>query len=1055
MKHGHGNWTVARNLAGLSSLFQDPAQCENRAPTAQPVSTATEQADQSTPASHIASVFPPSGEIGSIRSPRTRRAKKSLPVAVWGVAIACAIMVGIVAALKLSTDSSQRELAAAVAADQQSESATPPIQPLDIAEPPSGAPRSTESPSTELPSAESPGDPRGISQRERPEPDQGQNNRPSAESSAADPPADPPATQSLGVATFTVVPRVTVTVNGRPVPASPDESTSDRDAPDGNRPPTSRDAKPAAAPSAPETAPAIDVGNRLPIPNAKSIAEALRLAKELFAEDYSAAKTADGRRALAAKLLSVAKDTKDDPAARFVLLEESANAAASGGDFDLACEAIVELESQYQIEGLDRRVGVLTAVAKNVAKDDTDRFVELSLDVVSELVDGDKYEEAIRLLKLVASRAKRNKNADLMAKITRREKQITSFAARFDGARAARVVLDKKPDDPKANRIYGEYLCLVKDDWATGCQHLARGDSPGLKATAEAELAEPDEGDNQVALGDAWWALADEYEDTESEQVRRRAVLWYDKCLASLSGLSKVRVEKRIAEAGPTSIPLKPVRPITIDLLAHLDVKSGSEDRTWTLDDNVLVGGGPSASTFTFTQRVSGDYDLSVVFRILEREKNGSSDIIFPLPVVNTYLGFRSTVDHKMIVGMFPIKNIAPVDFTLREGVDYQATVKVRNNGSTITVGIDGIQPWTMRRATEATRHNNESLAITLSPKTRVAFSRIQLRETGLPSRQSETTDTAKVPPVGEVRCFRGHDRAVWSVAVARSGRMAYSYSGDKTLREWDLSPTATGVARVIDSNVGGEVVASPTEDVIVYGRRDGTICRLKTNQANAMPDNFGEGGAFAFSEDGKRLAVLTSSGLTVWSLGGAHPEETVRFKNGLPWAGASIAYSRDNLLAVGLFGEKTSPVDILVFRVNETSIDSLMALSGHINSVRRIAFSPDGTLLASAGFDGAIRVWNVKTKKLMRQTQHVEAPAGVMTSVAFSPSGKRILVCGGTWKPGNGVIRLLDARTGKQIAQFDGHTTVVSQVVFTPDGTMAVSGAEDRTVRLWNLPAE
>ena len=545
MKQGHSNWTVARDLAGLSNLFQDqarqegPNQYDHSVPTARPVLTATEHADQLTSASHPASTHTPTAEIPSIQSPRPRmrRPKQTVPVAVWGVAIACVIMSGIVATLKLSTDNSQRELAGAVAATQPSQSTAPPVQSLNISEAPSAAPQSSESPSTESPNAVAPSDARATSQRETLEQSQGQANPPAAESSTADPPADPPATQSPGVATVTVQPRVTVTVNGRPQSAaSSDESASDSEA------------KPAATTSTPDTAQATEDGIRLAVPPVDSIAAAQRLAKELFAEDYAAAKTAEGKRALAAKLLSVAKDTRDDVAARFVLLEESTSAAVGGGDFDLAFEAIDELETRFQLEGLDRRVGVLTVVARNVNKDDADRFVELTLDVVGALADRDLYAEANRLLKLVASRAKRDKNVDLVAKIGRREKEITAFGARFEGARAAREVLEKMPDDAKANRIYGEYLCLVKDDWAAGCHHLARGDRPELKAAAEADLAGPAETDAQVALGDAWWSLADKYEETEREQVRRRAAFWYDQCLAGLSGLSKVRIEKRVAE---------------------------------------------------------------------------------------------------------------------------------------------------------------------------------------------------------------------------------------------------------------------------------------------------------------------------------------------------------------------------------------------------------------------------------------------------------------------------------------------------------------------------
>lgn len=1080
MKQGHGDWTVARNLAGLSSLFpgrhDDPTPHESPVPTARPVTPATEPADQSSPVRHAASTFPFADEIGSFRPPRARtpRAKKSLPIAVWGIAIAGLIMAGVVAAMKLSTDSTQSELAAA----QPSEPAKPPVAPHRIAERPSAAPRRTESPVTEPPSAESssadaPSEPRGASRRESPEPGAGQANSPPTEAAVADPPANPPpATQSSGVATVTVQPRVTVSVNGRPQPAAnSDESASDRDA------------KPATTTSKPDTASATEDGIRLPVPDAQLIAEALRLTKELFAEDYAAAKTAEGKRTLAAKLLSVAKDTQDDPAAKFVLLEESTSAAVGGGDFDLAFEAIDELETRFQIEGLDRRVGVLTVVARNVTKDDADRFVELSLDVVGALADRDLYAEANRLLKLLASRAKRDKNVDLVATIARREKDITAYAARFEAARAAHGVLEKQPDDAQANRIFGEYVCLVKDDWSTGCHHLARGDRAALKAAAEAELAGPAETDGQVALGDAWWSLADEYEDTEADQVRRRAAFWYDQCLAGLSGLSKVRIEKRVAEVAlvPAESARRPPR-------VHQDSTSPPASReAWnkfvaTAKWVSLLGSeaqfrqhwkqGDNRGSVLYDQQ-NHSLDISSVWELGSLNYEGSWRLCyFQLEISDLSSGRfdvqvnNHTVPLGDIIGNSRGRFDVVLQFSAKNGtltahvVDFS---RLSMASKSVTVVSKDLPNWAkfFHCTFRSDGGGRAKLKILKADLTEETYSQ-KPRDARKPNTDSKIAKTpvvatASQSAIGEVHCFRGHDRAVWSVAVAKLGETAYSIGGDDTLREWDLSSTSPGAGRVVESNVKQPVTSSPDGKAIVFGSNSGTMRLLRLDRPNTAPQSFGEAGASAFSADGKRLAVVTPSGLTVWNLDGAHPEESARFKNSLQWSGASIAYSRDNLLAVGLYGEKTkiTPIDIPVFRVNEASVNSLMALSGHVNSVRRVDFSPDGTLLASAGWDGAIRIWNMKSRKLMREAQHVQAPPGVMTCVAFSPSGKRMLVCGGTWNPGNGLIQLLDARTGKQIAQFDGHTSVVSQIVFSPDGSMAVSGAEDSTVRLWRLPPE
>ena len=75
---------------------------------------------------------------------------------------------------------------------------------------------------------------------------------------------------------------------------------------------------------------------------------------------------------------------------------------------------------------------------------------------------------------------------------------------------------------------------------------------------------------------------------------------------------------------------------------------------------------------------------------------------------------------------------------------------------------------------------------------------------------------------------------------------------------------------------------------------------------------------------------------------------------------------------------------------------------------VDSVAFSPDGTLLASGSLDKKIRLWDVKTGGEIKQLQgHTES----ITSVVFAPDGK-VLASGS----GDGTIRLWDVATGEEI---------------------------------------
>ena len=165
-----------------------------------------------------------------------------------------------------------------------------------------------------------------------------------------------------------------------------------------------------------------------------------------------------------------------------------------------------------------------------------------------------------------------------------------------------------------------------------------------------------------------------------------------------------------------------------------------------------------------------------------------------------------------------------------------------------------------------------------------------------------------------------------------------------------------------------------------------------------------------------------------------------------------SVAFSPDgSTLVIALKGWYTRWGDESEVQVWDTRTgEFLYYLAGHWsaeNLVRDIyvAFSPDGDTLASVGSnDSMVRLWNARTGELLGRP---ETFASTVSSIAFSPDGRTLV-----WNEGSR-IRSWEVRTGVlRYSGIGGHSGIVNSVAFSPgEGTLA-SGSWDGSIGLWDV---
>mmetsp|Transcript_3041 Transcript_3041/g.9521 ORF Transcript_3041/g.9521 Transcript_3041/m.9521 type:complete len:530 (+) Transcript_3041:113-1702(+) len=286
------------------------------------------------------------------------------------------------------------------------------------------------------------------------------------------------------------------------------------------------------------------------------------------------------------------------------------------------------------------------------------------------------------------------------------------------------------------------------------------------------------------------------------------------------------------------------------------------------------------------------------------------------------------------------------------------------------------------------------------------------------------------------VRILKGHRKPItavsWEPAHIQSvSRRLVSASKDGTVKVWDTllgrclfscSGHSMSVTCVRWGGAGMIYTGSQDRKVMVYSATDGKLIRVLTGHGHWV-------NTMALSTD---YALRTGA----FDHHGQAPED--------PEEARERAEER-YLTAKGDGPERlvTGSDDHTMYLWHPTEDKKpIERLTGHIQLINVVSFSPDGRLLASASFDKSVKIWDGKTGKFIGTLRgHV----GAVYQVCWS-NDSRMILSGSR----DTTLKLWDLKTRKLKIELPGHADEVYSVDWSPNGSSVASGSKDRTLKIW-----
>ena len=174
---------------------------------------------------------------------------------------------------------------------------------------------------------------------------------------------------------------------------------------------------------------------------------------------------------------------------------------------------------------------------------------------------------------------------------------------------------------------------------------------------------------------------------------------------------------------------------------------------------------------------------------------------------------------------------------------------------------------------------------------------------------------------------------------------------------------------------------------------------------------------------------------------------------NAIAYRGISSIATSPTSAAIFATADSEGKIKIWQLNKNNDSPELIDNLSGHKSTINQIEYSRDGKVLASAGADNKIKIWDTESSELiyilkvpaLQETQEL----GV-NSITFSQD-RNLLISGNQDK----TIQIWDLTNNSILSTLEGHSDLLKTVIISPNNKIIASAGDDNTIKIWNIKGE